>query len=215
MANFELYKNMGDLRLEEVVAAAGTSTWPKNKRYTVTHNGIEFKVSTYWSKGNKGELGDGDYDAYAAIESVYIPEIPPEQIRWENNGEPQYLPPQFDTHKLSYLDEDVVKSRFDFLAAVANLLNDQPTMEAIVATAAKKKNGTLHKNRVLKLACSGVADCMNSVYALVARAKSDTSISILLEETRCYPGDNELWAEDFISTPHDGLRITEAIRKML
>lgn len=214
MANFELYKNMGNLRLEEVVAATGTCTWPKNKRYTVIHNGIEFKVSTYWSKGNEKELGFGYYDAYAAIESVYIPEIPPEQIRWENNGEPEYMPPKFDTHKLSYLDEDVVKSRFDFLAAVANLLNDQPTMEAIVAAAAKKKNGTLHKNRVLKLASSGVA-ATDSVYSLVARSKNDTTMSILLEKMRCYPGDNELWAEDFISTPHDGLRITEAIRKML
>lgn len=214
MANFELYKNMGDLRLEEVVAAAGTSTWPKNKRYTVTHNGIEFKVSTYWSKGNEEEFGLGCYDAYTAIESVYTPELPPEKILWENNGEPQYLPPEFDTHELSYLDEDVVKSRSDFFAAVANLLNDQPRMEAIVAAAAKKKNGTLHRNRVLKLASSGVA-ATDSVYALVARSKNDTSMSILLEKMRCYPGDNELWAKDFISTPHDGLRITEAIRKML
>lgn len=214
MDNFEIYKDMGNLDFTEFFAVAGGCNWPKNKRYTVISKGITFKVGTYWSKGDE-KIWSWGYDAYSAIDSVYIRELSWEEIGWETNGEPQYAEPRFNEEKLVLLDQAEWKRRAEFLAAVANLLNDQITMEAIVEAAVKKKNGTLNRNRALKLACSGIANGLNQVFALVARPKTDTSMSIVVEDVRSKPGDNELWANDFISTPHDGLRITEALKNMI
>ena len=214
MADFTIYQDMGTKDFTEFFAAAGGTAYPKNKRYTVVSKGKTFKVGTYWAKGEE-KIESYGYDAYSAIDSVYVRELRREEIRWETNGEPQYAEPQFDWNKLVKLDDDELQRRINFLGAVANLLNDEATMEAIVDAAVKKKNGTFYKGRVLKLACSGIADNYDSVYALVARAKDDTSMSIVIEKVKCRIGDNDLWANDFISTSHEGLRITEALKKIL
>lgn len=214
MKNFEIYKNMDKIDFSELIDAAGECSWPKNKRYTVVSNGIEFKVSTYLAKGQE-KIDDVGYDAYSAIESVHIRELKNEEIPYENDGTPQYSNPEFDRTKLVRLEEDEFDRRVNFLCAVANLLNDQATMEAIIDAAVKKKNGTLYKNRVLKIACSGISDFWNGVYAIVGRAKSDTTMSIVVENVLCKAGDNDLWANDFISVYHDGLRISEALEKVL
>ena len=89
-----------------------------------------------------------DYDAYAAIKSIYVRELTKEEICWESNGESQFADPRFNTKELSHLTEEQVQKRKDFIIAIANLINNQETMNAIVEAAAKKKNGTLHKTEL-------------------------------------------------------------------
>lgn len=217
MEKFKIYEKMNELDLSKVSQHVKDLKWPKGKRYTVNYNGIEMKIQTYFSAATEktDELTEYDqYDAYDGIESMYVRELTDDEIRWETNGEPQYADPCFDQDKLDYLEENELKKRADFIIAIGNLINNQETMDEIVNAATKKKNGTLHKNRVLKIASSGVATPFNEVYAIVARAKTDTSISVTFETVLCRPGDNELWANDFISTYHEGLPVSEVIKSL-
>lgn len=213
--NFELYENLNSFDFEEFCKAAGSTSWPKGKRYTVKLNGKEFKIQTYFSKLTKEDMPTYGYDQYEAIESMVGTDASPEVIRWEGEKDAEYAVPEFNRKKLNELTNEQIEQRSNFIIAVANLINNQETMEAIVNAAKKKKNGTLHKNRVLRIASSGIADYMDSVNAIVARSKSDLTISVTFEWVRCKPYDNDLWAEDFISTYHDGLDITNALESSI
>ena len=214
MNNFSIYDRLDSLDISRLANAAGITNWPKGKRYTVNCNGVEIKVQTYLAKAGE-KMPDFGYDAYSAIESMYVRELSIEEILWENNGEPQYADPQFNTKDLTWLSDEQIQKRTDFIIAIANLINNQETMDAIVQAAAKKKNGTLHKNRVVKIACAGVSDSIDRVYAIVARAKTDNTMSITFEDVLCRPGDNVVWANDFISTYHEGLPVSEAIKEIV
>ena len=213
MCNFSIYDKLDSLDISKLATAAKSATWPKGKRYTVNCNGIEFKIQTYLAKAGE-DMPLFDYDAYAAIQSMYVRELTKEEIRWESNGEPQFADPRFNTKELSHLTDEQVQKRKDFIVAIANLINNQETMNAIVEAAAKKKNGTLHKNRVVKIACAGATDFLDRVYAIVARAKTDNTMSITFEDVLCKPGDNEVWANDFISTYHEGLPVSETLKEL-
>ena len=212
--NFCIYKDFKKVNTEKLIKTAGGSKWPKGKRYTVKLNGKEFKIQTYLAKaGEKIEELDGwGYDAYSAIESIYTRQLRPDEIFWETDGQPQYADPEFNTKELKRLDPEEFKQRSDFIVAVANLINNQETMEAIVAAATKKKNGTFYKGRVVKIASSGIADGTDRVYAIVARAKNDLTMSVTFEDVLCRDGDNAVWANDFVSTYHDGLIVSEAMK---
>lgn len=217
MGNFKIYENMDSMNVGVLTEAAGTNKWPKGKRYVVNCNGNEIKIQTFYNKIEEKLPTEYGYDAYVAIGTIYRRELSNDEIRWETNGEPQYADPMFDLkvieeHRLS---KKQVQQRVEFITAVANLINNQEAMEAIVKAATKKKNGTLHKGRVLKIASTGIAGMMPYVYALVARNKDDRTISITFEEVTCKEGDNELWDNDFVSTNHEGLKLSEAIAKSL
>ena len=214
MNNFLIYDRLDSLDISKLVNAARIMNWPKGKRYTINCNGVEIKVQTYLAKAEE-KMPSFGYDAYSAIESMYVRELRREEILWENNGEPQYADPQFNTKELTRLSAEQIQKRTDFIIAIANLINNQETMDAIVQAAAKKKNGTLHKNRVVKIVCAGVSDSIDRVYAIVARAKTDNTMSITFEDVLCRPGDNEVWANDFISTYHEGLPVSEAIKEIV
>ena len=202
------------LNISKLQESVKSVAWPKGKRYTVNCNGVEIKIQTYLAKVEENFPIYG-YDAYAAIASMYARELSDDEIRWENDGEPQYSNPEFNTKVLSRLTEAQLEKRKGFLMAIANLINNQATMDAIVQAAAKKKNGTLHKNRVVKIACSGITGYCDRVYAIVGRAKTDTSMSITFEEVLCKPGDNEVWAKDFISTYHKDLPVSEVLKSAM
>lgn len=214
MNNFLIYNRLDSLDISKLVNAAGITNWPKGKRYMVNCNGVEIKVQTYLAKAGE-KMPEYGYDAYSAIESMYVRELRREEILWEYNGEPQFADPRFNTKELTRLSDEQIQKRTDFIIAIANLINNQETMDAIVQAAAKKKNGTLHKNRVVKIACAGISDSLDRVYAIIARAKTDNTMSITFEEVLCRPEDNGVWANDFVSTYHEGLPVSEAIKEIV
>lgn len=211
MEKFKLYENMDEMITEEFVK---DSKWPKkNNKYTVNCNGVEITVKTDF-KGSENIIPDFCYDAYAAMKSMYRRQLTDDEIMWENNGEPQYDDPQFDIDNLKSLEAEQIKKRADFTAVIANLLDNQETIEAIVHAAAKKKNGTLYKNRVLKVACSGFTYDWDGIYAIYAKAKSDNLLTLTFDRILCKPGDAEAWENDFVSTYHEGLLVSEALKTL-
>ena len=67
----------------------------------------------------------------------------------------------------------------------------------------------------MKIASSGIACGGDRVYAIVAKAKNDLTMSVLFDDVLCRSGDNEVWANDFVSTYHDGLIVSEAMKAAL
>jgi hypothetical protein len=114
------------------------------------------------------------------------------------------------------LSEDQVQKRYAFFTAIANLINNQETMEAIAQVATKKKNGTLHIGREFKIASMGIASRVPCGYALFAINKDDNTISIYFDlRTMGHGNDYSYWTNDFITTPHEGLKLSELIAKSL
>lgn len=210
MEKFKLYENMDEMNTKEFVK---NRKWPKNKKYTVICDGVEITVKTNFT-GSERIIPDYSYDAYEAMESMYKRQLRDDEIRWENNGKPQYADPEFDTDKIRRLKKPQIKKRADFIAAIANLLDNQETIEAIVKAATKKADGTLHKNRVLKVACSGLTYDWDGIFAIFAKAKSDNLLVLDFDHIRCKPGDSKLWEDDFVSTYHEGLLVSEALKTL-
>ena len=211
--SFEIYSRIDSIDVPNLINTGDSQEWPKGKKYKVNCNGQELYVQTFFSRTEE-KVPFTVYDAYSAIESMHARELKPEEIQWEHEG-PQYADPAFDTDKLNKLNKDQIRHRLDFMNAITNLINNQDTMEAIVQAATKKKNGTFHKGRIIRIACSGIADDYDRVFALIGRAKKDDSMSITFEDVMVKPGDNDLWANDFISTYHEGLPVSEALGSIL
>ena len=213
MEQFAIYDKLDAIELSALTERAGNTELPKNKRYVVNCNGVEIKVQLSFAKvGEKApQLG---FDAFAAIDSLYRRQLKKEEIFWETNGEPQYGDPQFDKSALIPLTWGQVDKRNRFIIAVANLINNQETIEAIVCSAPKKKNGMLQKNKVIKIASSGMSFIYEQIFALVGIAKQEDLMSITLSPIACVIGDNDLWAKDFISTYHPGLPVSDALKAL-
>lgn len=211
MKMFSIYDRIDELDISKLKEHVKVTSWPKGKRYTVNCNGVEIKIQTFYASAAVPENG---YNAYDAISSMYSRELEEDEIFWEHEGT-QYEDPQFDLRKLTSLNSEQIQRRTDFILSIVNLINNQETMEAIVQAATKKKNGTLYKNRVVRIASSGIADSYKYIFALVAKAKTDNTMSITFGDVLCKPGDNELWENDFISAYHEGLPVSEAIKDIL
>ena len=217
MRLIKIYQNMSNMDITALITEAGNTKCPANKDYKVMYNGKEFHVKTSWPR--RKQKFDNYFDAYSAIETMLsVEEVQQKWIDLDPNmhSDAAYFitSPEFDPEKCVELDEVETKRRMDFIMAVANLLDDEQTMEAIIQAAEKKKNGSLYKGRVLKIGSSGVACGSGGVYAIVGCADNDYEMTVTCRVVSCKPGDNEKWECDFISTPHEGLRITESLRKL-
>ncbi len=213
---FDIYADMGKVNISALLPEGENCKYPKKNEYVVVINGKEFHVKTAWPRIK--EVGSS-YDAYSAIDTMLsVEEARQKVIDLDPNmhSDAAFLinSPEFDFGKCLKIDEIETRRRMAFIVAVANLLDDQETMEAIIQTAEKKKNGSLYKGRILRIASSGVVAGDSSIYAIVGYADSDYVMTITCREVNCKPGDNEIWSNDFISTPHEGLRITEALKKL-
>lgn len=213
--SFNIYENMSKVDLTGFIAEVETSKFPSSKEYKVMINGKEFQVKTTWPKRMK--RFDACFDAYNAIDTMFSKEEVEDAIIEMDPGMHSdafmFAQPEFNWNVCIKLGEDEIEKRMAFLSAVANLIDDQKTIEAIAQAAEKKKNGSFYKGRVMKIASSGLAFGYSCVYAIVGRVTSDYDMTITCYETSCKPGDNAKWEKDFISIPHDGLRITEMLRK--
>ncbi len=214
MEKFSLHENMDKLDSELVINFANNAGWPKGKRYTVDCNGVKIKLQTYFPKENwQSHISYGAYDAHAAIEAFYRRQLSPQEIGWENDGSPQYDMPEFNRDALTCLTREQIETRTAFAVMIANLINNQETMEAIAKAAVKKKDGTLNKNRIIRIAGCGMSNGSDGISAIVARPASDTSLSVKYDYVKCKPGDNDIWKEDFISTYQDGAFVKKALGK--
>lgn len=214
MENFNIYKNIDTMDIDLLTAAAGTTEWPKRKRYTVNCNGVDIKVLAFFTNYHEQIMKRSGVDEYTYVkyecqhmyggdlyrEDGVFPEDDPEITREAAN---------------TFLSKQQIEKRMAFITAIANLINNQETMEAIVQAAKKKKNGELHKGQVLKIASAGVAGVFGGGYVLFATNRDATTLSIAVESNVWNGFGHDFFMNDFVSIPHEGLKISELIAKSL
>lgn len=216
MKNFDIYKNMDAINVDLLTEAAGATTWPKRSRYTVNCDGVEIKIQAFFAKID-GKFPKGGVDEYTLAkfnsQHMYMGEL------YRENGDYPDDDPEITFNQAYYdnpLSKKQMQKRFAFLTAIANLINNQETMEAIAQAATKKKNGTLHVGKEFKIASMGIALPCDAGFALFAKNKDDNTISIYFDlRVSGHGHDCSNLANDFISTPHEGLKLSELIAKSL
>ena len=216
MENFNVYKNMDAINVDMLTEAAGATTWPKRSRYKVNCNGVEFKINAFFAKID-GKFPKGGLDEYTMAkyhsQHRYMGDL------YRENGDYPEDDPEItyeDAYYNNPLSEDQEQKRYAFFTAIANLINNQETMEAIAQMATKKKNGTLHVGRGFKIASMGIAVRFPGGYGLFANNKDDNTITICFDaRTLGHGNDYTYLTNDFISTHHEGLKLSELIAKSL
>lgn len=219
---FNVYENMDTIDPAELLRAAGVKdsdkiNWPKGKKYKVTLSGKECTVTTSFSKLE--ERIDGDLDAHAALSTMMSREEVVDRMRkedpnagsdWMNYAHAEFLP------GLPELTDEERLHRKAFAAAVLTLLSDQKTIEMIAECAPRKKNGLFHKGRIYKIGLTGFADSEDSeLVEIIGKSKDETSLTISIAKRNTNPDELSDWEKDFISTYHEGIPISEALKTAL
>lgn len=76
------------------------------------------------------------------------------------------------------LDDATVDKRIRVFVHILMRCCDEDIAKELVARATKKKNGTLHKGRLLRIAHMDLTDENGDIYLVVAKNDSDTKISV-------------------------------------
>ena len=217
--SFNIYQNIDNIDAAELKRVAGLDNpeevvWPESKKYTVTLAGKECTVTTSFA-GLDFDV-DGDLDAFSALSTMMSQKEVEAQI-WKEDpnarsdavyyAQPEFLP------GLPKLTEEEKDHRVAFTAAVLTLLSDQKTIDYLAESVPKKKNGLFHKGRVFKVGLTGFADRFsNELVEIVAKSKDETKLTISVTRRGTSPEEIDAWNQDFISTYHEGLPISEAFK---
>ena len=94
--------------------------------------------------------------------------------------------------EIDSLDDATVDKRIGAFVYVLMRCHDEDIVKEIVARATKKKNGSLHKGRLLTIEHMNLSDEDGNTYVVVAKNDSDTKISL---EVRV-KGVNTTWLDD-------------------
>ena len=179
--------------------------FPKDRSFDVVLNDKTFTVQYKLKRKASALVNDWAfdyqwrYDAYEAISTMRTAE----EIREELINGPSdawvYAKPEFkdDPKELS---KDAISQRLYFLVAIAALLETDEIAREIVEYAPKKKNGTFHKNRVIRLADSLLAERFSTTLGISGRTKSDNLIIVSFDELTEEPGELDTIREDFLNS---------------
>ena len=220
---FNIYENIDQINIAELKRAAGLKdpdkvVWPKGKKYKVQLAGKECTVTTSFANAEGKTDGYHLLDAYSALSTMMTRDEVVDKIHKEDpNGHTDadlYATAEF-LPGLPKLTDKEVEQRRAFTAAILTLLSDQKTIEVLAECAPRKKNGLFAKGRVFKIGLTGLAEPYNSeLIEIVGKSKDETKMIVSVLGRNTSPDELEAWNQDFISTYHEGLPISEALRKV-
>ena len=163
---------------------------PSQKSWTVEFKGKSFKViskaqrtlNMIWNK----ECSIQPYDPEYLLDLCEKNDIPPEGYVDAKTGilvyNPLYdlfLKKQNDKEfSIDTLDEKTTQKRISAFVYILLRCHDEDVVKEIVAKAVKKKNGALHKGRILTIAHMNLIDFWENAYTIVAKNESDAEITI-------------------------------------
>ena len=177
----------------------------KAKNYKVTVGGKELKVRI---KPESCFDEFGKYDPFYSFEEAEKNYISLEESREEiiaadpNMGSDAYIydaKPRIDDRTAKKLEENEYLFRFKFLRNVYRSLNNIEIIQKVAEAAPKKKNGTFNMKSYLRIACAGLVDYDCNVIEIVAKAKNDTSLEILVKKMLFSPEEVKKLRDDFFT----------------
>ena len=99
----------------------------------------------------------------------------------------------------STLTECEIRQRFFFCAFIAYRLTEEDMLLKIAENAPKKKNGTFARNKVFRIASSGMAVQPDKVLELVGKATADHAMTLSAEFRTLSEEEVVLLENDFLS----------------
>ena len=184
---------------------------PKIKKCVIEENGIQFEVvskaqrtlTKLWDDIHSVLLEDDEmvssmYDPSYLLELCKKNGIPAEGYTHDGTGtfidaptnDLFWGPNKVDN--VEELDSDTVIKRLKVFVYILSHCCDENVARELVARATKKKNGSLHKGRIQRIAHMNFTDEDGETYVAVAKNDSDTKISI---EVRMV-GINTTWIDE-------------------
>ncbi len=204
-----LYDDIDSVDVESLAKLAGISgteeEYPRDRQLKVDVDGKTFIVK-FGLKRNINRLkAYRPLDGKTAYETMLTREQVIERIDKED---PNFRSDAREYATAEFIDENPIagetaQRRFLFLKAVGVLLSRPGALEALVRFAPKKKNGTFHKNRIVRIASSMVAVHPNTVFEITGRLKDDMTMYVSFEDADVTPENYEKSKDDFISNHWD------------
>lgn len=166
---------------------------PKSKAYTTSLNGkqftVNFKAGTGMGQALNAMLENYCYDPAVAEqhmidEKTYILKLDPQMHTYDALGG-MYLDPDV---KIDELPRDEVLDRLAAFIAVCTRCAGDDVLQVILENAPKKKDGTLAKNRVFRIAAFDVICGTDMTYYMLrAAAKDDLTLDVTVKSETFAP----------------------------
>lgn len=214
----EFYGRLDELNVEQMMTDLGLKAdWEKIQLPKKISVGLEEGKHTFKATCNLktdlnrlrkndilGYYGHAElYDMYEAMDHYMTKEEVIKQF-WdeEPNGDLDegFVYPEIDTKNAKPLRDELVRERFLFMVYLAYCLAQEETMQELIRSFPKKKNGTFSKNLVMRIATGGLAKGPADLYQIYAKATSDTEIVISAGYRNLNPEEMEKVEEDYLNT---------------
>lgn len=181
---------------------------PKNKLFKIMNGAKEIKVKTKFGNALKKVKEDSlhtfmCYDMYVAAEHLLSKEDVLERINREDPNHRSdafmYAAPEIDDKNAPKLGDASAKRRFLIMAYIAEKLLDKAIIEKLAEEMPKKKDGSFAKNKILRIASSGIAQYPCEILEIFAKADGDDSFVVTADFRKFSHEEVALLENDFIS----------------
>lgn len=181
---------------------------PKNKLFKIMDGAKEIKVKTKFGNSLKKVKEDSlhtfmCYDMYVAAEHLLSKEDVLQRINREDPNHRSdafmYAAPEIDDKNAPKLGDASAKRRFLIMAYIAEKLLDKAVIEKISEEMPKKKDGSFAKNKILRIASSGIAQYPCEILEIFAKADGDDSFVVTADFRKFSHEEVALLENDFIS----------------
>lgn len=158
------------------------------KEITVTYN-LSSKMNGFFTAYKTAILGSSsntyfDPQSVSTLAEKEGSKSYEERKVYENCGEFIYDPYTSVMPGAKELTSEQVGNRALLFAKLCQLAANDSILQIIAEKAEKKKNGFLHKGRVIRIACVFAVDSSLHYYELYGQAKDDTNLIISVRENR-------------------------------
>lgn len=181
------------------------TVYPKRKKIEVEESGrtitVECKLSTSLRTVERNTGLYNTYDMYEAVEQMLSTEEVRDMIYEMDpncrSDAAQYARPEFreDTTNLT---EEGYRQRLMFLSYAAYKIAEESVLRQIATEAPRKKNGTLAKNKIFRIAASGIAKYPDQVLQIIGKATTDTTLTISAVFRTISSEEVKLMENDFV-----------------
>ena len=215
-----------DAILIDTTGSNDGTTIPKNKKYTFVVGDHTFTVKNKMGTGMK--KFEMPYSAFyfdlkvAADNILEVEDVQDRMLRVEDTSDAWvYAKPVVDP-ETAMISAECAEKRYKLFSALTHLISKDEVLENICKLAPKKKNGTFHKGRVMRIASSGTVEVQgfkktdilysdNTIWAILAKAETDDELSVYVEERRVNENELELIQKDFISSQWKALGLEKYV----
>ena len=201
--------------MKDVAGSEDEALIPKNKKVNVQIGNQSFVVKNKLGTGIK-KFGVPDNGFFFDLKVAELNILDPEEVgdrmlRVSDSSDAWvYAKPIVDPDAKAISKADVRK-RYRTFAALAHVISKEDVLQKICETAPKKKNGSLHKNRILRIASTATVEAEgydkndilysdHSIWEMVAKADSDNELSVYIDRRQVSDSELESVRNDFISS---------------